>query len=107
MVQDDLKCTFEWKKAAVAAATVGLAKMIRASSGIKHNEAHAPYLGIDFGCGKTRRAMGKNTIRKKRLANARKRKGRLFILRKVLGGKRPALIAASSVVPAACFGAAV
>ena len=38
---------------------------------------------------------------------ARRRKGRLHILKKILGGNRAVLIAASGVLPAAIYGAAV
>ena len=64
-------------------------------------------LGVDFGYGKSRLKCGKNTTRRSRMKAARKRKGRLHVLKKILGGNRAMLIAASGVLPAATYGAAI
>ena len=107
-VEAELSCTIEWSKAAVIASNDTLAQRLRAATGIKKNQEKAvANLGVDFSFGVSRTILGKLITRYRRIAAAKKRKGRLYILKKVLGPKRAALVATTGVVSAATYGATV
>jgi len=95
-------CEIAWEKAAVVSNSETLARRVRHSIGIPVDAAPAAInLGVDFGCGLTRKKWGRFTSRRVRMKAANKRKGRLALLRVVLGGKRASLIATAGVVSAA------
>ena len=62
LVENELGCAIEWKKAAVVASSDTLIKRLKTSCGIKGDEvASAVNLGVDFSCEKSKRKCGKNT----------------------------------------------
>ena len=107
-MQTSMGCEIAWEKAAVVSNSETLANRVRHAIGIPTiSQPTAVNLGVDFGCGLTRKKWGKSSNRKVRLKAANRRKGRLHVLRLVLGGKRASLIASAGVLSAAIYGAPV
>ena len=91
VVQDELSCNIECSKAAVVSSNDVLTKRIQNACGIQcDDKVTVPNLGVGFSCGRTRKKTG--TTRKFRIGAAKKRKGRLYILRKILGANELRLL---------------
>jgi exonuclease III len=107
-MQEEMGCEIAWEKAAVVSNCETVARRLRHSIGIPCiAEPVAANLGADFAAGRSRSKWGKFTSRSSRMKAAKKRKGRLQVLRTVLGGKRASLIATAGVLSAATYGAPV
>ena len=108
VVEQELHCTVEWSKAAVVASSDTLRKRLQMACGISEESAKTvPNLGVDFTFGKMRRQLGRTTTRYQRMASAKRRKGRLHVLRKVRGPKRATLVGTSGVLSASTYGSAI
>ena len=109
LIHEELRCKVALEKSVVISSSDGLANRLasRLTCVGATPAKSAVNLGVDFTCGRKRSAHAVSGARKGRMTKALARRQRLRSLRQTIGGKKTAKVAASGVLKAADYGAAV